>query len=114
CLEDHRFLHFELCYHQAIDYAIHHGLRTVEAGAQGEHKLARGYLPVATHSAHYILHPGLRRAVGAYLDEERQEVSEFGTLLAAHGPYRKPDGDAAVPPSSESNGKEEDDDATDL
>ena len=60
CIEDHPFLHFEVCYHQAIDFAIAKGLKVVEAGAQGEHKLARGYLPVTTQSAHYIAHPGLR------------------------------------------------------
>jgi len=66
-IEHHPFLHFEVCYYQAIDFAIAHGLARVEAGAQGEHKLARGYLPVTTHSAHYIAHPGLRRAVADYL-----------------------------------------------
>ena len=59
CIEDHPFLHFEVCYHQAIDFAIARGLKVVEAGAQGEHKLARGYMPVTMHSAHYIAHPGL-------------------------------------------------------
>ena len=60
CIEDHPFLHFEVCYHQAIDFAIAKGLKVVEAGAQGEHKLARGYMPVTMQSAHYIPHPGLR------------------------------------------------------
>ena len=60
CIEDHPFLHFEVCYHQAIDFAIAKGLKVVEAGAQGEHKLARGYMPVTMQSAHYIAHPGLR------------------------------------------------------
>ena len=63
CVEDHPFLHFELCYYQAIDWAIAHRLARVEAGAQGEHKLARGYLPVATHSLHWIADPGFARAV---------------------------------------------------
>ena len=67
CIEDHPFLHFEVCYHQAIDFAIERKLKVVEAGAQGEHKLARGYRPVTTQSAHYIVHPGLRRAVADYL-----------------------------------------------
>ena len=71
CIEDHPFLHFEVCYYQAIDFAIAQGLKRVEAGAQGEHKLARGYLPVTTYSAHYIAHPGLRRAVADYLERER-------------------------------------------
>jgi len=89
CIEDHPFLHFEVCYHQAIDFAIARGLKVVEAGAQGEHKLARGYMPVTTHSAHYIAHPGLRRAVADYLEHERREVAEIGDYLAGHGPFRK-------------------------
>ena len=70
-IEHHPFLHFELCYYQAIDFAIAHGLARVEAGAQGAHKLARGYLPVPTYSAHWIAHPGLRDAVADYLARER-------------------------------------------
>ena len=70
CVEDHPCLHFELCYYQAIDWAIAHGLARVEAGAQGEHKLARGYLPVATHSLHWIADAGFARAVAQYLDAE--------------------------------------------
>ena len=89
CIEDHPFLHFEVCYHQAIDFAIARGLKVVEAGAQGEHKLARGYMPVTTHSAHHIGHPGLRRAVADYLERERREVAEIGDYLAGHGPFRK-------------------------
>ncbi len=91
CIEDHPFLHFEVCYHQAIDFAIERGLKVVEAGAQGEHKLARGYLPVTTQSAHYIAHPGLRRAVADYLAQERSEVQQIGEYLAEHGPFRKGD-----------------------
>ncbi len=89
CIEDHPFLHFEVCYHQAIDHAIAHGYSIVEAGAQGEHKLARGYMPVTTHSLHYIVHEGLRRAVADYLERERQEVSRVSEVLADHGPFRK-------------------------
>ncbi|SFI68157.1 GNAT family N-acetyltransferase [Aerobium aerolatum] len=89
CIEDHPFLHFEVCYHQAIDFAISQGLKTVEAGAQGEHKLTRGYRPVTTHSAHYIAHPGLRRAVADYLQSERKEVEAIGDYLADHTPFRK-------------------------
>jgi predicted N-acyltransferase len=89
CIEEHPFLHFEVCYHQAIDFALAKGLYRVEAGAQGEHKLARGYLPVTTHSAHFIAHPGLRRAVGDYLKRERQEVEQMGEILAEHSPFRK-------------------------
>ena len=88
-VEDHPFLHFEVCYHQAIDFAIEKGLARVEAGAQGEHKLARGYMPVTTHSAHYITHPGLRRAVADYLVRERHEVEEIGEILGEHSPFRK-------------------------
>ena len=89
CVEDHPFLHFEVCYHQAIDFAIERKLEVVEAGAQGEHKLARGYLPVVTHSAHYLSHPGLRRAVADYLVRERAEVAAIGEYLEERGPYRK-------------------------
>ena len=91
CVEDHPFLHFEVCYHQAIDFAIAKGLKRVEAGAQGEHKLARGYLPVTTHSAHFITHPGLSRAVADYLERERQDVAETNEYLKDHAPFRKAD-----------------------
>lgn len=89
CIEDHPFLHFELCYHQAIDYAIANRLMMVEAGAQGEHKLARGYVPVTTHSAHWIEHAGLRNAVADYLEHERREVERAGEYLGRHTPFRK-------------------------
>ena len=89
CIEHHKFLHFEVCYHQAIDFAIKHGLKTVEAGAQGEHKLARGYEPVTTHSAHYIAHNGFSNAVEDYLRHERSEVARFGKILNEHTPYKK-------------------------
>ena len=83
------FLHFELSYYQAIEFALERGLPKVEAGAQGEHKLARGYEPVTTHSAHYLAHPGLRDAVGDYLDRERQAVDWDVKALARHVPFRK-------------------------
>ena len=83
------FLHFETCYYQAIDFAIARGLKRVEAGAQGEHKLLRGYMPVETYSAHLIAHPGLRRAVDDFLDAERAAVSDHMTDLARHAPFRK-------------------------
>ncbi|WP_312794380.1 GNAT family N-acetyltransferase [Tianweitania sp.] len=89
CIEDHPFLHFEVCYHQAIDFAINRKLRVVEAGAQGEHKLARGYVPVTTHSAHYIAHPGLRKAVGDYLRRERRDVEAMSDYLEERTPFRK-------------------------
>ncbi|MER8864429.1 GNAT family N-acetyltransferase [Mesorhizobium sp. M0751] len=89
CIEDHPFLHFEVCYHQAIDFAISRKLKVVEAGAQGEHKLARGYRPVTMHSAHYIAHPGLRNAVADYLQRERREVERMSEYLEEHTPFRK-------------------------
>jgi uncharacterized protein len=83
------FLHFETCYYQAIDYAIANKFRKVEAGAQGAHKLMRGYLPVTTYSAHYIAHAGLRRAVADYLNREREAVAEQIDELTELGPFRK-------------------------
>jgi uncharacterized protein len=88
CLEDHPFLHFETCYYQAIDFAISRGLKVVEAGAQGEHKLARGYLPVKTYSLHHFAHAGLARAVQEYLDQERASIDQDQQLLAAHSPFK--------------------------
>jgi uncharacterized protein len=89
CIEDHPFLHFEVCYYQAIDFAIARGLDRVEAGAQGEHKLARGYRPVITSSAHDIADPSLRRAVQAYLEQERLYVSEAAEELAEATPFKQ-------------------------
>jgi len=86
------FLHFETCYYQAIDFAIARGLKRVEAGAQGEHKLLRGYMPVPTYSAHMIVHPGLSRAVDQFLAAERAVMEENIAELTAHGPFRKSDG----------------------
>lgn len=86
---DKPFLHFELCYYQAIDAAIALGLMRVEAGAQGGHKLARGYEPVETWSAHYIVHPGFRTAVADFLDRERQGVAQDRLYLAERAPFRK-------------------------
>lgn len=88
-VEHHPFLHFELCYYQAIDFAIQHKLKVVEAGAQGEHKLARGYVPVTTHSSHYIADPALRRAIADYLKNERAYVDAAGRELEALAPFRK-------------------------
>lgn len=88
CREDHKFLHFELCYYQAIEYAITHGLGCVEAGAQGPHKLARGYLPQLTLSAHYVADPSLRRAIDQFLSRERSYVEIEAEALARHAPYR--------------------------
>ena len=91
CVEDHPFLHFEVCYHQAIEFAIGRGLKRVEAGAQGEHKLARGYRPVTTRSAHYIADRSLRRAVEDYLVRERRHVETMQDVLEEHLPFRKPE-----------------------
>ncbi|MBX3454481.1 GNAT family N-acetyltransferase [Ferrovibrio sp.] len=89
CIEHHPFLHFECCYYQAIEHAIEHGLARVEAGAQGEHKLARGYLPAPIHSAHWITDPGFRRAVANYLNEERDHMLGLIEALDAHSPFRQ-------------------------
>jgi predicted N-acyltransferase len=89
CIEYVPLLHFEACYYQAIDFAIARGLKKVEAGAQGEHKLLRGYMPTPTYSAHFIAHAGLRRAISDYLDREREAVSEHIEELAEHAPFRK-------------------------
>lgn len=88
CLEDHPFLHFETCYYQAIDFAIDRGLKCVEAGAQGAHKLARGYLPVTTYSAHFIANRGLSAAVSDYLEREREAVAQESEILHAHSPFK--------------------------
>ncbi|CCE00742.1 GNAT family N-acetyltransferase [Bradyrhizobium sp. STM 3809] len=88
-IEHHPFLHFEVCYYQAIDFAIQHKLAVVEAGAQGEHKIVRGYLPQTTYSAHYIADRGLRRAIDDYLKRERAYVEQAGRELAESGPFRK-------------------------
>ncbi|MGR3713856.1 MAG: GNAT family N-acetyltransferase [Shimia sp.] len=88
CVEDHACVHFELCYYQAMDWAIAHGLTTVEAGAQGEHKLARGYLPVETHSLHWIGDAGFRDAVANFLEAERRAINEEIEVLTAWGPFR--------------------------
>jgi predicted N-acyltransferase len=91
CSRDIPFLHFEICYYQAIDAAIARGLKTVEAGAQGSHKLARGYQPVPTWSAHYIVDPGFRQAIADYLDRERRAVAADIEFLATIGPFKKSD-----------------------
>ncbi len=93
CTEHHKFLHFEVCYYQAIDYAIEHGLRVVEAGAQGGHKLVRGYEPVTTCSAHWISNPNFREAVDNYLTQERRHVADDQAHLKQHLPFRKDQGD---------------------
>ena len=89
CVGDYPFLHFELCYYRAIDFAIEHGLKRVEAGAQGKHKIQRGYLPQATYSAHWIAHAGFRRAVDNYLREEREDTRREMAALAEWSPFRE-------------------------
>ncbi|MEM8582213.1 MAG: GNAT family N-acetyltransferase [Pseudomonadota bacterium] len=89
CSEHHAAMHFELCYYQAIDYAIAQGLATVEAGAQGEHKLARGYMPVQTHSAHWFRDAGFNDAVEQYLAAEREAVEQDIEVLTGYGPFKK-------------------------
>ena len=100
-VEEHPFLHFEICYYQAIDFALSRGLKRVEAGAQGAHKLARGYLPHTTYSAHYIAEPSFRRAVETYLVQERREVTFTGEVLAERAPFRK--GGSVDPPAASWN-----------
>lgn len=89
CIEHHPFLHFECCYYQAIEYAITHRLARVEAGAQGEHKLARGYLPNPVHSMHWIAHPAFAKAVERFLNEERAYMSGLIAAMDEHSPFRQ-------------------------
>lgn len=93
CAAQFKFLHFEACYYQAMDYAIANGLKRVEAGAQGPHKIQRGYLPSATYSAHWIAEKRFRNAVAQFLEEERQGVEYEMELNAEHSPFRKENGD---------------------
>jgi len=91
CLEHHPLLHFEVCYYQAIAFAIDHGLKRVEAGAQGQHKLARGYLPTHTYSAHWIVNKSFSDAVHSFLEQERQYVDEEIDYIEGHSPFKKVD-----------------------
>ena len=91
-VEHHPFLHFELCYYQAVEFAIAKKIPRVEAGAQGEHKIARGYMPTTTYSAHYIENPSLRRAIADYLVRERAYVEAAGRELGDLAPFRKDQG----------------------
>jgi hypothetical protein len=92
-IEEHPFLHFEVCYYQAMDFAIAHKLARVEAGAGGQHKITRGYMPSTTYSAHYIADPALRRAVADFLKHEREHVAAEVDELAEAAPFRR-DGNA--------------------
>ncbi len=87
--ETRRNLHFELCYYQAIEFAIERGMELFEAGAQGEHKLARGFLPTLTYSAHEIRHPGFRHAIEQYIEEEKEVLAGTLAAYASHDPYKK-------------------------
>ncbi len=89
CVQDFPCLHFELCYYQAIDFAISQRLMRVEAGAQGAHKLARGYLPVVTHSLHWFGDAGFSDAVARYLQAEREAVDDEIDVLTSYGPFKK-------------------------
>lgn len=89
CTRHQACLHFELCYYRAIDWALANGLSRVEAGAQGEHKLARGYLPTQTHSLHWVGDPGFADAIARYLQAERDAVAEEIEILTDYGPFRK-------------------------
>ena len=89
CSDDYKFLHFECCYYQAIDFAIEHGLSRVEAGAQGQHKIQRGYLPTETYSAHLIPHPGFHDAVADFLKREQRGVTHEKAMLLRESPFRQ-------------------------
>lgn len=93
CVEDHPYLHFELCYYQAIEWAIAHGLQRVEAGAQGDHKLARGYLPVECHSLHWIADPGFSQAVERFITAEAKAVGQDISVLSSYGPFKIREGE---------------------
>ena len=88
CVEHHPCLHFEICYYRAIEFAIERGLQRVEAGAQGEHKLARGYMPTKTHSLHWFPEPRFHEAVKDYLRHEEQAISDDIDILTSYGPFK--------------------------
>lgn len=94
CLAEFDSLHFELCYYQGIEYCIGHGLQRFEPGAQGEHKIWRGFLPTLTYSAHWLAHRGFRAAVADFLARETPAVQDYAKELSAHSPFRRPSGDA--------------------
>jgi len=93
---DYKMLHFECCYYRAIEFAIDRGLKRVEAGAQGPHKLQRGYLPVPTYSAHYIPDAGFRRAVAQFLVREREMVEQKIEQLGEYSPFRHTEDERAA------------------
>ena len=87
-IEDHSFLHYELCYYQAIDYAVKNNIKRIEAGAQGDHKLSRGYLPAITHSLHWFLNSGFFEAVNKYLKEEKTIIRQQYDDLIKESPFK--------------------------
>jgi hypothetical protein len=89
CNRNYRSLHFELCYYQPLEYAIRHGISLFEAGAQGEHKIQRGFLPELTYSAHWLEHPGFRNSVAKFLEDEKQAISRGIEEFSPHSPYRE-------------------------
>jgi len=91
CFEHFDQLHFELCYYQGIEMAIEQGWQRFEPGAQGEHKIARGFLPVKTYSAHWLSHPGFRKAVEQFLVAESREIEAWSNELNSHSPFRTHD-----------------------
>jgi predicted N-acyltransferase len=91
CTEEYHSLHFETCYYQAIDYCISNGLKYFEGGAQGEHKLSRGFMPVVTKSAHWLAEQTLTPAVRKFLDHEKEHVAHYRKILEQHSPYRRTD-----------------------
>ncbi|MGO9173578.1 MAG: GNAT family N-acetyltransferase [Rhodomicrobium sp.] len=107
CLETHNFLHFEACYYQAIEYAIANKIAHVEAGAQGEHKLARGYAPETTYSLHYLADPGLAAAVASYLAHERKAIEREQQVMSEALPYKKCAGSSNPPDGEEDEGRHE-------
>jgi predicted N-acyltransferase len=89
-IEQHRGLHFELCYYQHIQIAIERSLIRLEAGAQGEHKISRGFLPVATHSAHWFAHPGFRNGIAQFVEAESRDVNRYLDSAGEHSPFKTP------------------------
>jgi len=87
--EFHSGLHFETCYYQAIEFCIANRIKTFEGGAQGEHKLSRGFLPVTTHSAHWLAHPQFAEAVENYLTQETEAISEYVGQLNERSPFKQ-------------------------
>ena len=92
CYEDYDSLHFEVCYYTGIEYCIQHGLKTFEPGAQGEHKIPRGFLPTKTWSSHWIAHPGFRQAIGDFLQREAHAMEDYGEELEEASPYKNKNG----------------------